>query len=177
MDVGEVLALKIPWDDAVLELASRGWARAPEAVDEVLATRLAEDDGRQWHVAGEEGAVRQHVIGSYRPLLEAQPIVRAAGEALVTGLSTAAVGKGLPVVPAFNEATWGRYPSGAGHITAHRDPPAYGGVLAVFTLYGHALFRAWDDSGEAMVWDTGPGQIVIMRGAGWPEHGSQSATK
>ena len=77
-------------------------------------------------------------------------------------------------MPEFNEATWRHIPARCrAHLPLTGHPAAYGGVVAVFTLDGHALFRAWDDQGEEMAWDTGPGQIVIMRGAGWPENNSK----
>ena len=77
-DNGDVNAEKGPrltvaWADMVAALAAQGWARAPQALDDALAKRLAEDDGWQWHTAGDEGVVRQHVIGSYRPFAEAPP--------------------------------------------------------------------------------------------------------
>ena len=60
-----------------------------------------------------------------------------------------------------------------GHTTAHRDPAAYGGVVAVFNLFGQALFRVWDADGEAAEWETGRGQLVLMRAAGWPQPDSR----
>lgn len=165
--------LNVCWEQAAHGLATRGWARAPEAVDASMAARLGEDDGRTWRIAGDEGVVRQHVIGSYSPFSEALPVVRAVGDRLVTGLCVAAEAQGIPPVPSFNEVTWGRYPAGTGRITAHRDPRAFGGVVAVFTLYGHARFRAWNTAGDVSEWETGPGQLVILRAAGWPAFDSQ----
>jgi hypothetical protein len=161
--------LAVAWPDTVAALAAHGWAFAPQAVDDALAGRLAEDDGRQWRTSGDEGVVKQHVIGSYSPFAESPPAVRAVGDELVACLSAEAERQGLIPVPPFNEATWGRYPAGTGHITAHRDPPAYGGVVAVFTLFGQAMFRVWDADGGITEWETGRGQLVLMRGAGWPQ--------
>lgn len=177
-DNGDVNAEKGPrlavaWSEMVAALATHGWARAPQALDDALARRLAEDDGRQWRTAGDKGVVRQHVIGSYRPFAEAPAAVRAVGDEVVGRLSAEAGRQGLVPVPPFNEATWGRYPAGTGHITAHRDPAAYGGVVAVFTLFGQALFRVWDADGEAAEWETGSGQLVLMRAAGWPQTDSR----
>jgi hypothetical protein len=173
MGVGEQPTLTFSRDEAVSGLATRGWARAQEALDGTLTAQLAEDHGREWHVAGDEGVVRQHVLGSYTPFAKAPPVVRAVGDRLIAGLSSAAEQHGLPTLPRFNEATWGRYPPGTGHITAHRDPPAYRGVIAVFTLYGQARFRVWDVDHEVTEWDTGPGQLVILRGSGWPKADSR----
>jgi len=165
--------LNIDWDQAVSDLAACGWARAPHALAASEADRLGDDNGRTWTVAGDEGVVRQHVIGSYTPYAEALPVVRAVGDHLIAGLSAAAWRHTQPVLPAFNEATWCRYPAGTGHITAHRDPSAYGGVVAVFTLAGSATVRAWNSDGRMTEWQTGPGQLVVLRGVGWPAADSQ----
>ena len=156
--------LNIDWDQAVTDLVGRGWTCAPRALAAAGAALVAEDDGRTWHVAGDEGDVRQHVIGSYSPYADALPAVRAVGDQLVAGLTSIARQRGLPSIPAFNEATWGRYPAGVGHITVHRDPTAYGGVIAVFTLAGKAAFRAWDSEGRMTEWLTEPGQLVVLHG-------------
>ena len=168
-----VPVLNIDYDQAVSDLAACGWARAPHALAASAADLLAKDNGRTWAVAGDEGVVRQHVIGSYTPYDEALPAVRAVGNQLIAGLSAAASKRARRPLPAFNEATWGRYPAGTGHITAHRDPGAYGGIIAVFTLAGGATFRAWSGDGRVTEWQTAPGQLVVLRGAGWPEPDSQ----
>jgi hypothetical protein len=94
--------LAVAWEEAVARLAAFGWARAPRAFDENLAAQFGQDDDRQWHVAGDEGVVRQHVIGSYTPFAQAPATVRAIGDDLVTHLSAAAGRQGLPPVPRFN---------------------------------------------------------------------------
>jgi hypothetical protein len=168
-----VPVLNIDYDQAVSDLAACGWARAPHALPAGAADLLVEDNGRTWTVAGDEGVVRQHVIGSYSPYAEVLPVVRAVGDQLIAGLSAAARKRGRPAPPGFNEATWGCYPAGIGHITAHRDPGAYGGTIAVFTLAGGAAFRAWSADGRVTEWQTGPGQLVVLRGVGWPEPDSE----
>ncbi len=168
-----VPVLNIDYDQAVSDLAACGWARARHALATSAADLLGEDNGRTWIVAGDEGVVRQHVIGSYTPYAEALPVVRAVGDQLIAGLSAAARRRARPSLPAFNEATWGCYPVGTGHITAHRDPGAYGGVIALFTLTGGATFRAWSADGQVTEWQTGPGQLVVLRSVGWPEPDSQ----
>lgn len=114
-------------------------------------------------MAGGEG-VRQHVIGSCTPYAGRSRWFAQSATAW-SPASQQKPNQGLPPVPAFNEATWGRYPTGSGHITAHRGPPANGGVAAAFTLHGRARFRVWDTSGEGAEWDSGPGHLVILRGA------------
>ncbi len=168
-----MLVLNIDYDQAVSDLVACGWARAPHALAGSAVDLLAEDSGRTWRLAGNEGIVRQHVISSYTPYAEARPAVRTVGDQLIAGLSAAATEQARPSLPAFDETTWGRCPAGTGHITAHRDPSAYGGIIAVFTLAGEAAFRAWSGDGQASEWQTGPGQLVVLRGVGWPEPDSQ----
>lgn len=144
-----------------------------DAVDRDLVEELADEDRRQWRLLGDEGVVRQHAFGSYLPLDSARSAVRRGGAALVAGLSGAAEQRGLPALPPFNEVTWGRYPQGTGRITKHADPTEYGGVIAIFTLRGAATFRVFDTDAEVVEWETGPGQLALLRGAGWPHEGSR----
>lgn len=84
---------------------------------------------------------------------------------LISGLSVASESLGLPLFPAFNEVTWTFYPDHKCHITAHRDPDAYEGVIAVFTLKRAAKFRDGVLPSERA---TTPGDIVLLAGHGWP---------
>lgn len=90
----------------------------------------------------------------------------------MAGLSSAAGRAGLPNLPEFNEVTWGQYPAEIGGISAHRDPSAYGGVIAVFTLWGRATFRVFDGEQVVAEWDTRPCQLALLRGSGWPRSDS-----
>lgn len=121
-----------------------------------------------WHPLQEdEGGVRQFGFGAYLPFVESpDPVVRV-GTELVSQLSRYAEATGYPPVPSFNEVTWTSYPEGKGHITAHRDPPGAGGVIAVFTLEGGAAFRVKDGAQRAQ-WHVESGDLVILRGRGWP---------
>ncbi len=163
-----VETLVVRWDEAVAGLADRGWTMVPGVLNYDLRSAVTHDDRRRWRLLGEEGIVRQHAYGAYLPVAEALPAVRSLAVALVAGLSAAAVRIGLSELPKFNEVTWGRYPAGVGGISAHRDPGAYGGVIAVFTLWGRATFRVLDGEQVAAQWDTGPGQLALLRGRGWP---------
>ena len=167
-DPAALVALVVAWDEAVVGLANRGWAMIPNALDGDVLRAVTHDDRRQWRLLGDEGVVRQHAYGAYLPLAEALPEVRSLAAALVADLSTATVRAGLPKLPELNEVTWGRYPAGVGGISAHRDPDAYGGVIAVFTLWGRATFRILDGGYVAAEWDTGPGQLALLRGRGRP---------
>ncbi|HLH99400.1 MAG TPA: hypothetical protein VKV06_01350 [Acidimicrobiales bacterium] len=165
---GSAEIVAVPWDDVVSALPGPGWAHVPAAIDTDLAERLADDDRRQWRLLGDEGGVHQHAFGSYTPFRETLPAVRLVGERLIAGLSETARRRGLPAPSDFNEATWGRYPAKSGRITVHSDPREYGGIIAVFTLRGHAIFRVFDGNNKPTEWETGPGQLALLRGAGWP---------
>ena len=164
----EHLELRIPWCEVVALVAERGWASVAGAIGPALIDELSTDERREWRVHGDEGVAHQLLYGAYLPLLEARPPVRQLAQGLMTGLSEAASRRGLPPVPAFNEVSWGRYPPGIGQITAHRDPSAYGGVIAIFTLRGAADFRVFEDDGTVTEWEVSPGHLVILRGVEWP---------
>jgi hypothetical protein len=102
-----------------------------------------------------------------RSVAAAPPFVGDVGIDIVRELTTAC--PDVPAIPDFNEVSWTRYPARTGHITAHRDPSACGGIIAVATLLGRATFRVWDGD----VLGTPPdGERMIMtfrhniRGAG-----------
>lgn len=98
---------------------------------------------------------------------------RAIREGIDSGAMT-----GLPPLPAFNHAEWCRAERGQKFITPHRDPPMAGGVIAVLTTRGRASFRVWDmnrSSADAACqpelaeeWETNDGDLVLLRGGGWP---------
>ena len=105
------------------------------------------------------------------------PEVRAFGLAVVAGLGAHLDCVATLPVPAFDEVEWSRSVDGVGYITAHRDPPGVGGVIAIVTLSGTTRFRVWpgdvdprQDPGAAppAEWDTGDGDLVLLRGTGWP---------
>jgi hypothetical protein len=100
-------------------------------------------------------------------MADCEPRVQQVGNELISSLSFGAVIHGYPPIPSFNEVTWTRYPQGTGHITAHRDPEAYGGVIAIFTLFGGAAFQVIDTE-IGTQWTTEPGDVVVLRGHAWP---------
>ena len=113
------------------------------------------------------GVVRQHGFGSYVPFEDAGVAVQKLASQVVTQLARAAT-PGTPILPPFNEATWTHYPAGLGHISEHRDPPAYTGIIVVTTLLGEARFVACSDGGDQQEWLTSTGDIVLLTGWGWP---------
>lgn len=69
----------------------------------------------------------------------------------------------------FNHVQWGRADRGEGFITPHRDPPGATGVIAILTIDGAAIFGVWDeDSDRDHHWETAAGDLVVLRGHGWP---------
>jgi hypothetical protein len=50
-------------------------------------------------------------------------------------------------------------------------PAQCGGVIATVTLYGQARFRGWSGA-DAIEWETADGDLVILRGNGWPTEAS-----
>ena len=164
--------LRADWTEAAAAVLARGWARLTEAVPADLVGRLADTPRPGWHpLPEEEGVVRQQGFGSYLPVADAHGTVRNVADGIAASLTDAMAGLGMPGVPAFNDVCWTRYPKGRGHITAHRDPPAYGGVIAVVTLAGAARFQVWDEPEGASPpsgWRTRSGDLVVLRGQGWP---------
>ncbi len=163
--------LRTDWTQAAQAVLRRGWVRLVEAVPTDVVPGLVDVPRPGWHqLSEEEGVVRQQGFGSYLPLAEAELTVRNVAEEIAVSLTDAVAALGMPKVPAFNEVTWTRYPDGRGHITAHRDPPAYSGVIAVVTLVGAARFRVWDEpeGSPRTEWLTASGDIVVLRGHGWP---------
>lgn len=161
------------WERAWSSLTHQGWARMVAAVSNDGVRRLADARRGSWTpLPVEEGVVRQRGFGSYEPLQDADVAVHELASLLVQELTEAAT-PGTPVLPPFNEVTWTHYPAGLGHITAHRDPPAYTGIIAVTTLRGDARFVAHSDAGKTHEWMTGPGDIVLLTGRGWPTETSR----
>lgn len=109
--------------------------------------------------------MRQGGFTAHADLAVADTSVIALGRELIDSLDCVVAG-GTPLPP-FNEASWTLYPRGSGHITAHRDPAAFTGVIAVTTLCGSATFRVSNGRNHAE-WQTTPGDVVILGTRGCP---------
>jgi hypothetical protein len=156
----------VDWNDAASSLVERGWVRLERVVDADTCGRMAEAAPPTWTpLPEEEGEVHQGGQRSGVFFDDAASTVQRFGRTICDGLTNAA--KDVPPVPCFNEVQWGRSHDGAGYITAHRDPPGAGGVIAIVTLRGRARFRVWRGS-HATEWKTADGDLVILRGNGWP---------
>ncbi|HZU75090.1 MAG TPA: hypothetical protein VE990_20200 [Acidimicrobiales bacterium] len=162
------------WTGAAEAVATAGWCRLAGALPAPVVEELIASMPGPWHELPEEegnAGVRQAGFACWTSLESAAAPVRDLATE-VTACLTAARPDGVAAVPPFNEAQWTLYPRGAGHITAHRDPLGVGGVIAIATLTGRARFfiggRAEPRRAE---WETGVGDLVLLRGNGWPEAG------
>jgi hypothetical protein len=173
---GDGLLDAVDWNSAVQAVIDSGWCRVPEAISARQADRLIRAATGAWrplpHNEG-GGTVYQAGFAAFSILESSGLLVRGMAQSLKRCLMNA-VPAGCPELPAFNEVSWTRYPEGAGHITGHRDPPGCGGVIAVLTLAGAATFYigpSRDRSTDS--WQTSRGDLVILRGFGWPVTGAR----
>ena len=170
----------IDWISVADQLTSRGWARLMGAVAPDAGVALERAAPGPWCSLPEtEGGagVRQGGVTCHSSVDEAADVVRSLANAICAGID----GAGLPRVaqlPLFNHAEWCRGDGSQKFITPHRDPDRAGGVIAVLTIRGRAIFRVWDLDGPlaaarahpelAVDWETQDGDLVLMRGGGWP---------
>jgi hypothetical protein len=168
------------WTSVSESLANSGSARIRGALGNDLVQHLIGTERPPWHaLPADEGVVHQSGFGSYMVLADAAPLVRGLGDSIVLELTNAAP-QALPAIPEFNEVSWTLYLAGTGHITTHRDPAAYGGIIAIATLLGRATFRIWSEEvlgtpAEVLMgdipptqWDAAAGDLILLRGNGWP---------
>lgn len=158
----------VDWASAAGRVAVEGWVRLAGCLDAPTCARLSAAAPGSWRREDDVGSVRQAGVSTGVPFDAAADTVRALGTWIREGLDTGRPAR-APEVPPFNEASWSRSDPAAGHhfISAHRDPSAVGGVIAIATLTGRALFRVWG-SGGVNEWLTGEGDVVVLRGNGWP---------
>lgn len=160
----------VEWANAAAALIEYGWMRLQGVVDDRTCAALAKAAPSTWAPLPEvEGRVRQGGLSCGIFFDNAPRIVQDLGREICTSLTEAR--PDLLPVPWFNEVQWGRSHNGVGFITPHRDPPGAGGIIAIVTLSGHALFRIWQGS-NATEWETDDGDLVLLRGHGWPSEDS-----
>jgi len=149
-------------------LTKTAWARSPRAVEGEALSDLTDLRYLDFtNAPPEEGGVRQHGYQAYLPYGEAPAVVQEFGDKWIEHLSRAASAEGLPRIPAFNEASWFRYPEGVGYITAHLDPLVFRGVIAILSLTGSALFRVWEGKSIQAI-QVAAGDLVLVCGTDWP---------
>jgi hypothetical protein len=161
----------IDWTRAADLLTGAGWVRLDGVVDRGTCARLEDAAPTTWQAETETiGNVRQSTLSCGVSFERSDAIVRHFGIMICDSL-TKALRPGTAAIPRFNVATWGKSQNGIGYITAHRDPPVAGGVIATVTLWGRAPFRVWTGP-QPTEWITGDGDLVILRGNGWPTEAS-----
>jgi hypothetical protein len=170
----------IDWAEVADQLTSRGWARLRGAVAPDALEALEHAAASPWSTLPEtEGSagVRQAGVACHSSVDAAPDGVRSLAEEICEGID-GAVAPGVAPLPVFNHAEWCRAEGGQKYITPHRDPDTAGGVIAVLTIHGRAVFRVWELDGSladaqshpelAAAWETEEGDLVLMRGGGWP---------
>lgn len=157
----------IDWTNAASSLTGTGWVRLAAVIDGPTCARLAGAAPTSWRPEPEViRDVRQSALTSGVSFDRADATVRDLGIAICRSV-TKALPPGTRPIPRFNNVTWGRSHNGIGYITAHRDPPTAGGVIAIVTLSGQCPFRVWNGPSPTE-WVTRDGDLVILRGNGWP---------
>lgn len=171
---------EVDWDKVLSDVISRGWSRLERVIAPEELAALEHAAPGPWNTLPEtEGGagVRQAGLACHSAVDEAAEVVQLLAHGVCAGLDGVAA-SGVSAVPAFNHVQWCRADRGQKYITAHRDPDTAGGVIAVLTIRGRAVFRVWglDDSGpdagggprHVHEWESVDGDIVLMCGAGWP---------
>lgn len=169
----------IAWGEVVDRLTSPGWTRLVRAVDPPTLRALERAAPGPWSsLPGSEGSagVRQAGLSSHSAVDRAGDLVRSIADRIKASIDAAS--NGIAPLPAFNHAEWCRADKGRMFITPHRDPQTAGGVIAVLTIRGRAVFRIWGLDGSladaqghpelATSWRSDHGDLVLMRGRGWP---------
>ena len=178
----------VDWAAAIESLGGPGWVRLPSVVSARTCERLSEAAPSSWSplIEDEEGSgfVRQGGLSCHAELARAASVVRWFAQSVESAINRTRSANMLGL-PAFNHAQWGTSLDGIGFITRHRDPPKAGGIIAITTLAGRARFRVWDDDGvsdlpsarhtraTAHEWHTEGGDLVLLRGGGWPSQASR----
>jgi hypothetical protein len=185
--VGDETGLEaVDWSVVVKTLAGPGWIRLQSAIGARTCSRLIDAAPGTWsplqETEGPGGHVRQGGVSCHVEVAHADPIVRSFAQSICDAINVARSPE-VPLLPSFNDVQWGASKDGVGYITPHRDPPGAGGAIATVTLRGQARFHVWDDRSDlppaqhrhtlGHEWETGDGDLVLLRGGGWPTHASR----
>lgn len=162
---------RVDWTAVADGLLVSGWARIRPAVDRQTIEALADAACGTWAPKDVDAGVRYHHLSCGVYFDGAPDIVRRLGIAISDGVD-AGTPPGTPPVPLFNEVTWSRDDDGVMFISPHRDPSGAGGLIAVVNLDGAARFRVWDGD-RCTEWMTEDGDLVLLRGTGWPHRTSR----
>lgn len=168
----------VDWSEVADQLVCRGWTRLARAVAPPTLGVLEQAASEPWFSLPEtEAGVRQAGLACHRAVEESADVVRSLADAICAGIDGAHAPDAAGL-PAFNHAEWCRAEMGQKFITPHRDPDTAGGVIAVLTIGGRAVFRVWDLDASladaqshpelATAWETEAGDLVLMVSGGWP---------
>jgi hypothetical protein len=168
----------VDWSEVADQLTSRGWVRLAGVVARPTLDALEVAAPGPWSSLPEiEAGVRQAGLSCHRSVDESADVVRSLANAIHDGIDSAHA-PDVARLPRFNHAEWCRAERGQKFITAHRDPDTAGGVIAVLTIRGAAVFRVWDFDGSlagaeghperATAWESHDGDLVLMTGGSWP---------
>jgi hypothetical protein len=148
----------VDWPAVVAALVGDGWVRLSEVVHGRACTRYLAPAPTAWAAleSVEGKPVRQEGFHCGASFADAGDDVRALGAAIRDGINSCTHCE-IPAVPAFDEVEWSRM----GFITAHRDPPGVGGVIAIVTLSGSAPFRIWPGDADPRA------DATVPRSAEW----------
>jgi hypothetical protein len=138
------------------ELVSRRWTVVRKALTPATAATLVEAAPATWRdeASPTGGGVTFSSSVTGLAVADSPQEIRHVAAEILEGVDA----------PAFNEVSWNKYAPGDGHISMHRDPPGAGGIIAVFTLYGDAIFTV-EDQAEFPV---AAGDLVLLAGNTWP---------
>lgn len=164
------MASRFDWAEAATLISERGWVRIEGALGRRTCAEFIEAAPLSWEPLPKDEGPRQGGQSCGVFFDDASRSVREFGDEICNGLTIAR--SDLPPIPRFNEVQWGRSHDGVGFIAPHRDPPGIGGVIAIVTLAGRALFRVWQTS-DVTEWETVDGDLVLLRGHGWPTEASR----
>ena len=149
-------------------LIERGWVRLRRAISEEECSALLDRGEHAWRpLAAEVGQVRQAGWYCQPPVAELPNKIARFAQALGESLAAEVEKSGFP--EAFNEVSWQRHVPSEVAVGPHRDQSFYTGAIVVVTLVGSARFSmlaSRDAADEIDAWDTEPGDVVLMRGAG-----------
>lgn len=173
----------VNWEQSTATLVDSGSVQLKNALDEALLADLLAARQAPWKILPEyEGVVRQIGSAAYQTIVESADVVSQLAQEITREVRHE-INNLTPAPTPFNEVSWSHYPAGDGHITAHRDPDVYTGLLAILTLAGSATFRVWGGNvlghpnevtrsrRSSTDWTAAAGDVVIIRGNRWP-HGT-----
>lgn len=158
----------VPWDQVIRQLCGRGWASVPGVVHPALLVSLYQEE--HWRSLSTDDLPRGEPVEVHSALTQVRPMMRDLGIRLTAALSVAAELQRLPIPPLLNEVTWGWCPpTGEEAPTGGMTPKGGFGIVALVIFAGRATVRVARFTRQAAPLQATPGQLIVIRGHGWPE--------